>query len=595
MYGPNNVRGFNPQIAGNVRLDGLYFDQQGGLSNRVVEGSTVRIGASEIGYAFPAPTGIVDYDLRHTGDGTASASAVAAFGPFEARAISLDAVLPVLGKSLQVPVGASWQVGTNTPSGNLPGYTSLQATFGATPEWRIGEDWRIRALFDWSRYSEARTLPYVFPAGDFEPALVQGYFGQDWAQGKTENVNGGLMVHGRLAGNWWLAAGLFRSISNSPLGYSDLYVDTRINGLADHVLIGYPDQFVASTSGEARVTGRFALDEWRHDVFFLLRGRDTQAYYGGSDSVDAGPAQIGQGLQVPEPDFQTSARTSDRVDLLSAGFGWRGQWDRRADFALGVQRESYRKTVAAPGAETTRIEDAPLRAYGHASYALASELSAYAGATQGLEDSGTAPTGAANHGAILPDARTWQADGGLSYAIAGSVKLIGGVFEIEKPYFNLDADNVDRQLAMERARGFELSVSGPIGKRLQLAFGALLGQYGLIGSNLAAQGIGPLAFGQPHFQSTLNADYTITSGISVDLAAFRASAAPASPDNVVRQSVPPLFALGGRYKFKIDGKDATLRLQWQNISNRQFWNFWYTPGYMEFTPRSLLGYLTVDL
>ena len=72
IYGPNGVRGFNPQTAGDVRIDGLYFDQQGALSNRVVEGSTIRVGVSEIGYAFPAPTGIVDYDLRHAGNGMPS-------------------------------------------------------------------------------------------------------------------------------------------------------------------------------------------------------------------------------------------------------------------------------------------------------------------------------------------------------------------------------------------------------------------------------------------------------------------------------------------------------------------------------------------
>src|SRR5450432_2058497 len=90
LYGPGYVRGFNPQAAGNVRIDGLYFDQQGALSNRVVEGSTIRIGVSEIGYAFPAPTGIVDYDLRHTGDGKASASIVAGVGPFTHRVLSVD-------------------------------------------------------------------------------------------------------------------------------------------------------------------------------------------------------------------------------------------------------------------------------------------------------------------------------------------------------------------------------------------------------------------------------------------------------------------------------------------------------------------------
>src|SRR5580693_7861493 len=40
IYNSGSVRGFNPQTAGDVRIDGLYFDQQGALSNRVVEGST---------------------------------------------------------------------------------------------------------------------------------------------------------------------------------------------------------------------------------------------------------------------------------------------------------------------------------------------------------------------------------------------------------------------------------------------------------------------------------------------------------------------------------------------------------------------------
>src|ERR1700743_447445 len=55
LYSPGLVRGFSPQTAGNVRIDGLYFDQQGGLTNRVVGGSVIRVGVSEIGYAFPAP------------------------------------------------------------------------------------------------------------------------------------------------------------------------------------------------------------------------------------------------------------------------------------------------------------------------------------------------------------------------------------------------------------------------------------------------------------------------------------------------------------------------------------------------------------
>src|SRR6185437_9144304 len=100
MYSPGQVRGFSPQSAGNVRIDGLYFDQQGTLSNRVIEGSTIRVGVSEIGYAFPAPTGIVDFQLRHPGDGTPSATVIANAGPYEARGISIDGSVPLAGREL---------------------------------------------------------------------------------------------------------------------------------------------------------------------------------------------------------------------------------------------------------------------------------------------------------------------------------------------------------------------------------------------------------------------------------------------------------------------------------------------------------------
>src|SRR5580704_12533966 len=114
IYSPVSVRGFNPQTAGNVRIDGLYFDQQGALSNRVVEGSTIRIGVSEIGYAFPAPTGIVDYDMRHPGNGTPSAAVVASAGPYQARGLSIDGDLPVIRSEVQLPMGASYQTSTQT-------------------------------------------------------------------------------------------------------------------------------------------------------------------------------------------------------------------------------------------------------------------------------------------------------------------------------------------------------------------------------------------------------------------------------------------------------------------------------------------------
>jgi iron complex outermembrane recepter protein len=598
LYGPGFVRGFNPQTAGNVRIDGLYFDQQGALSNRVVEGSTIRVGISEVGYAFPAPTGIVDYDLRHTGNATPTATVVVSAGPFEARGVSVDGDLPLISRELQVPMGVSYQTSTQTFSGPNPGYTSAVANVGATPEWKPNGWLTLRGIFDWTQTTDAKTLPSIVTGGDYQPPETpRGYYGQNWAEGNSLAENYGGIVTARLARNWSLAAGVFRSVADNPVSYTDLYLDTQPDGFAQHYMVGNPDQMTASTSGEARLTGRFDSGSWRQDIVFLARGRDTLALYGGSDVVNLGPALIDQGVQVPEPSFTYSARTHDRTELWSTGVAYRAQWQGRGDFALGLQQESYDKEVITPDAPAARLADRPLRAYGTFALALTERTTAYAGYTQGLEDSGVAASSAVNRGAILPDARTWQADAGIRYLFTPQVKLIAGVFEIEKPYFNLDTTNVDRELGTQRASGLELSLSGEVLRNLNVTAAMLWGDVKVEGSNLAAEGIGSAALNQARVTATLNASYKLprVPALSADISVLHFGSYPASIDDVVQAPPGTVIALGGRYRFTLLGAPATLRVQVQNLTNIYFWNLGInSPTFSQFQPRALFGYLTAD-
>jgi hypothetical protein len=112
-----------------------------------------------------------------------------------------------------------------------------------------------------------------------------------------------------------------------------------------------------------------------------------------------------------------------------------------------------------------------------------------------------------NSATILPYARTRQTDAGFRFQLTSKLKLIAGVFEIQKPYFNFDPNNVDRQLGVQRASGVELSLSGETIPNLDIAMGALLGEVKIIGSSLLAEGFGTTALGQPHNYETINADY----------------------------------------------------------------------------------------
>jgi iron complex outermembrane recepter protein len=600
LYSPGLVRGFNPQTAGNVRIDGLYFDQQGALSNRVIEDSTIRVGVTEIGYAFPAPTGIVDYDLRHAGGDTPSATIIANVGPYEARGVSIDGSLPLLGNELVLPIGVSTQVSTQTGSfGNYPGYTSNVTSLGATPLWSPNDKITVRAIVDWQRTSDAKTFPLYFPAGDFLPTpITNGYRGQNWAEGRNVTMNLGGIVSAQLTHAWLLKAGVFRSTNDYPVSFADQYTNIQPNGQSAHVVVGYPDQDTASNSGEVRLTGAFTTGDWHQQLIFMARGRNTTALYGGEDVVDEGPAVIGALVELPKPDFVYSERTNDHAELWSVGSAYHVDWRKRAEFEVGIQDENYRETVVTPGTPDSEVSAHPLRFYSNAAFALARQWTLYAGYTQGLENSGTAPNSARNSGAVLPASKTWQFDSGIRYVVTPKFKIIAGVFELQKPYFNLDANNVDRELGIQQAKGVELSIAGELTKYLHVNIGALEGKVSISGPNLAAEKVGSIALGQPRLTYVANADYTLPwwPAASLDASATHFGTAPASVDNGIYVPAVTLVNVGGRYQFTAFGKKSSLRLQIQNILAAKEWTIQYTPGLLQFPPpRTVFAYLTTDL
>jgi iron complex outermembrane receptor protein len=599
MYSPGQVRGFSPRTAGNLRIEGLYFDQQGSLSNRVIEGSTIRVGVSEIGYAFPAPTGIVDYTLRRPVDGAFGATLIATGGPYQGRGLSLDASLPLIGKELELPAGVSYQVSTQTPYGPYPGYTSTVASVGLSPKWSPNDELTVRVLFDWQQTRSAKTYPFYYTAGDYlPPAITRDYLGQNWAEARKLSLTSGALATWKLNRTWSVAAGVFRSAAHNPATFADLYTAIQPDGRSEHVLIGYPNQSLGSTSGELRLTGRFDDGEWRHEFIVLARARHVVARVGGGDAVDVGETMISSNLQVPEPNFVFAERALDTTQQWTLGGAYRVDWNGRAQVQVGVQEESYRKTVSVPGVAETRVSDQPLRAYGNTAVILNSKLSLFAGYTQGLEDSGVAPSIATNGGAVLPASRTWQFDSGMRILLTPSLKLIAGVFELQKPYFNLDTSGLDRELGVQQARGVEISIAGQPLPHLDVNAGVLSGRVRISGANLASEGVGPIAVGQPRLQYVANANYTLPfwQAFSLDISATHFGSAPESVDNGIYSPSTTEVNLGARLKFSILGKPSSLRVQVQNLPNSYRWTNVYTPGFFEWAgPRTVFAYLTADL
>jgi iron complex outermembrane receptor protein len=411
-------------------------------------------------------------------------------------------------------------------------------------------------------------------------------------------LNFGGLIAAQLTPHWTLNAGSFRSRADNSVSFADLYTNIQPSGQSEHLLIGYPDQRAASNSGEVRLTGRFASGDWRQELIGLARGRETTALYGGDATFDAGTTHIGAGVQVPEPVFSYSQRTHDHTVLWSVGSAYRLEWRTRAELEIGLQEENYRKNVTSPGGAHSELTDRPLRAYGNTALVLTERLTLYAGYTQGLEDSGVAPGAAGNRGAVLPASRTWQVESGLRYALTPQLKIITGVYELQKPYFNLDAANMDRELGVQRAKGFEFSIAGRAFQHLQINAGILEAKVSIVGHDLAAEGVGPVAVGQPRMQYVANLDYSLPwwPAVSLDAGAIHFGAEPASVDNRIYSPQVTQWNLGGRYRAAAFGKPFTLRVVVENVPNSRNWSNVSTPGYFMWPgPRTVFAYLTADL
>ena len=229
---------------------------------------------------------------------------------------------------------------------------------------------------------------------------------------------------------------------------------------------------------------------------------------------------------------------------------------------------------------------------------LDAHLSLYAGYTQGLEDSGVAPSVARNGGSILPVSQTWQADSGARIVLSRQLQIIVGVFELQKPYFNLDASGLDRELGIQQAKGAELSFAGQLLENLNVNAGALTGRVRILGTDLSTEGVGPTAVGQPRLQYSASVNYRFPRlpSMSIDLSALHYGSAPATVDNALYSPAVTELNVGARLKFTILDKNSSLRLQIQNLPNSYRWTNVYTPGLFEWAgPRTVYAYVTTDL
>jgi iron complex outermembrane recepter protein len=591
IYNAGNARGFSPSAAGNLRIDGLYFDQAYSLQGTLVDSTSIKVGLSAQGYPFAAPSGIVDQSLRRPAD-KAGASVVTNFDSYGTLGVEIDGSLPV---SSTLSLG----YGLNATHVEFPdGTSNWNHTESLIARWRpaagieIMPFWAIIDDYD----DEAGTF-YV-PAGKFLPKFPKQRHneGPDWADYRYTGLNTGVLASARLAENWVVRLGAFRSVNDLKHSFTSILDEEQPDGSGERLLFADPPNKSWSNSGELRLTHSIPDGPRLHVVHLSVRERDARREFGGGDFIDFGPGRIGVKVPDPEPEgFNFTAKSHDRVKQTTAGLAYDGRWKNVGEISFSISKAHFRKSTVIPDVPTAVTKSTPWLYNATAAAELSKSVAVYAGYARGLEESGTAPPNAANRNEPLPAILTEQKDAGVRFNLSKGVKAVAGVFDLSRPYFGFDAANVFRQVGTVKSRGAEFSVSGSITPQLSIVAGGMILKPKVTASGAVSGNIGSKPVGLPTHLLIANANWkTPLSGLELDMAVSHRGRTPATTDNLV--FVPPRarLDLGGHYRFKIAKRSATFRLQMVNVFDNPGYGIAGSGVYNSNSGRYVQGYLTVD-
>ena len=570
LYDMRSARGFDPQQAGNIRVEGLYFDQQGTFGSRLTKATSMRIGLTAQSYPFPAPTGIADITVHQPADTTIVSATAQYSKPRGMSQLILDISTPLIGDKLGMVLGAN-----RFHSGGEQATGGGVLTIAGIMRWRPNDVTEVLPFFFRNSSFQAEVPPSIFTGGNYLPPKVDRsvFYGQKWAASRSEQRNLGFIARSSPWPNWRIQAGLFHSKQDRSKNHAVFLRNTTQAGLANLDILKHPPHYSDSYSGEARVSGVFTDGAFRHTVHIATRGRSVHRLFGGGQTLSYGQVQLGVYQPVAERAYTLGVRDKDLVRQITPGVSYAGQWANVGEFSVGLQKSFYRRRFGKENVAPQSTESQPWLYNGTLTYYLTPDLTLYSGYTRGIEEFGTAPDNAVNAGQPLPAALTEQIDAGFRYRLMPGVNLIAGVFEVSKPYFDRNTANVFTDVGSLRHRGIEISLSGKVVPNVTVIAGAMFLQARVSGLTVDQGLIGRVPPGTPPRLMRVNVQYDVPAlkGFSLDGQVEVIGGHTANRLNTLRVGSAATLSLGTRYSFNVGKTRANIRLQMQNVTNSFDW------------------------
>jgi iron complex outermembrane receptor protein len=576
IYTENETRGFSPLDAGNVRIDGVYYDQVSFLTNKLKSSTAIRVGFGAVETPFVAPTGVVDHRLRPFPKAAGESLSFTRFyygGVFYEGEVRL----PVKQDRIALMGGVGY-----SKFGQSDGAQSVSWGITLRSIIRIGE-FELAPFYGGGKYSRNDAKPLAVVTDGYRPPVppIGYYLGQDWASGKKSHGNFGTTLKGAISDHLYFRGGAFYSLGNKQSSFSEIYRIRSADGTSTHTVLADPPQDIHSKSGEGVFVLHYRNERTQHRFYAGFRARDRLTETDGTDFIDLGTAIHGQYDTIAKPEFEFTEVNSGRIRQSAFLLGYVGFLKNVGSLNIGVQKARYRATLEhGDTGDIDRVSADPWLYNAALRLNVAKGLTAYAASQRGLEDSGLAPENSINRNEQLPAAQSTQYESGVRWDL-GKAQVVVSAFQITKPYFSYGADRRFVVLGDQRHRGVELSLAGHFNKRIDVLFGAFLMDPSVSGPGRAAGLVGPRPIGVPKFYARFDASYhtSLPGALTLTATVEHLGSRPATAaqighlgDTQLMLPSATMFDLGTRQMITLGKTNIGVRMLVRNVFDVEAWH-----------------------
>lgn len=418
-------------------------------------------------------------------------------------------------------------------------------------------------------------------------------YGQDWTYSESEDTFGMARGEWDLNDSWtaYLAGGARHTREHGTYGTPVLVGNSGLATLSGSDIVHGED----NTSFSAGLNGRLQTGPFSHQIAvgattLWTQQKNAYTFYRST----AGNTNIYNPVALTKPtdvsitggemgDPGVTGKTRNRSIAVSDTVG---MFDDRLLLTYGVRRQQLRvenylydgttsNGVANPANDGSRNGDPYEKGVTTPVYGIVfkatDSISLYANRIEGLAQGPTAPANTVNAGQMFPPGRTKQLEAGIKL----DKQTYGAnlaVFRIEKPSDGYTLGNTYIRDGEQVNKGLELSVYGePIeGLRLMAGGTRMTSEQK---KTLNGTNDGNHAIGVPTFQLNASVDWDVPGvpGLALNARMLRTGGQYVDAANNLSLPTWNRFDAGARYKLKLAEKDLTLRVNVENLTDKNYW------------------------